>query len=291
MKSMAKLLAAVCIAAIAAAPAFARVERFRPKDGTGIEGSGGKKLAADLTIPDGLTTNIPVVIACHGFRSSKGGIPGPELTSQLVPHGIATMCFDFNAHGDSEGEFIDMTVPNEIEDAIKIYEYIRARPEFGKIAFAGHSQGGVVAAMTAGRLGTKKISGLVLWAAAAVLKDDAISGHCMIYHCDASNPPAEGIDLGDGRRLGREFILTAQKLPIYETAAKYKGGACVITGGSDVIVPVKYGRRFHGVLVGSSFHLLPEEDHNFSRSYKSSIAIGADYLIRVLSPRGGASAK
>ena len=37
MKSMAKLLAAVCIAAIAAAPAFARVERFRPKDGTGIE--------------------------------------------------------------------------------------------------------------------------------------------------------------------------------------------------------------------------------------------------------------
>ena len=101
----------------------------------------------------------------------------------------------------------------------------------------------------------------------------------------------EGIDLGDGRRLGREFILTAQKLPIYETAAKYKGGACVITGGSDVIVPVKYGRRFHGVLVGSSFHLLPEEDHNFSRSYKSSIAIGADYLVRVLSPRGGASAK
>ena len=129
------------------------------------------------------------------------------------------------------------------------------------------------------------------WAAAAVLKDDAISGHCVIYHCDASNPPAEGIDLGDGRRLGREFILTAQKLPIYETAAKYKGGACVINGGADFIVPVKYGRRFHGVLAGSSFHLLPEEDHNFGRDYKSSIAIGADYLVRVLSPRGGVSAK
>ena len=287
MKSMAKLLAAVCIAAIAAAPAFARVERYRPKDGTGIEGSGGKKLAADLTIPDGLTTNIPVVIACHGFRSSKGGIPGPELTSQLVPHGIATMCFDFNAHGDSEGAFIDMTVPNEIEDAIKIYEYIRARPEFGKIAFAGHSQGGVVAAMAAGQLGAEKVSGLALWAAAAVLKDDAISGHCAFYHCGPGYPPEIVADLGkDGhgrdKYLGREFILTARTLPIYETAAKYRGGACVINGGSDGIVPVKYGERFHAVLVGSSFHLLPEEDHNFGHNYRSSIAIGAKYFIHVL---------
>ena len=280
---MAKALVAAVFAALAVSAFAARVEKFRPAQGTGIEGSGGKKLAADLTIPDGVTTNIPVVIACHGFQSSKGGIPGPELTNQLIPHGIATMCFDFNAHGDSEGAFIDMTVPNEIEDAIKIYEYIRARPEFGKIAFAGHSQGGVVAAMTAGRLGREKVAGLVLWAAAAVLKDDAISGHCMFYHCGPGDPPEVVADLGGGRYLGREFILTARTLPIYETAAKYKGGACVITGGSDVVVPVKYGRRFHGVLVGSSFHLLPEEDHNFGHDYKSSIAIGADYLVRVLS--------
>ncbi len=282
-KSLKPMFTAFAVAVAAVSASAARVEKFRPEEGTGIEGSGGKKLAADLTIPDGATADIPIVIVCHGFRSSKGGIPGPELTNQLIPHGIATMCFDFNAHGDSEGAFIDMTVPNEIEDAIKIYEYIRARPEFGKIAFAGHSQGGVVAAMAAGQLGKDKVSGLALWAAAAVLKDDAIRGHCMIYHCDASNPPAEGIDLGDGRRLGREFILTAQKLPIYETAAKYRGGACVIAGGSDVIVPVRYGKRFHAVLVGSSFHLLPEEDHNFGHDYKSSIAIGAEYLVRVLS--------
>ena len=284
MGKRARAIAVICIAALSAASAYAeRVEKFRPKDGTGIEGAGGKKLAANLTIPDGVTEKIPVVIFCHGFRSSKTGAIGPELTKQLIPHGIATMCFDFNAHGDSEGEFIDMTVPNEIEDAVKIYEYLRSRPEFGKIAICGHSQGGVVAAMTAGQLGKEKISGLALWAAAAVLKDDAIRGSCMIYHCDPSNPPEEGIDLGDGRRLGREFVLTAQKLPIYETAAKYKGGACVIAGGSDVVVPVKYGKRFHAVLPGSSFNLIQEEDHNFGHDHKSAVAIGAEYFIRVLS--------
>ena len=233
-------------------PAAANVENL------GIDGSAGK-LAAILAIPDGATEDIPIVIFCHGFRDDKNTVIGQELAKQLLKHGIATMRFDFSAQGDSEGEFANVTVLNEIEDAVKIYEYIRARPEFGKIAFAGHSLGGVVAAMTAGRLGKEKVSGLALFAAAPVLKDDAVD--------------------------------TALTLPIYETAAKYRGGACVVNGGSDVIVPVKYGRRFHGVLVGSSFHLLPEEDHNFSRNCRSSIAIGADYLVRVLSPRGGASAK
>lgn len=263
------------------------VERFRPKEGTGIEGSNGKKLAADLWLPDGAITgvvsNMPVVIFCHGFRDYKGTWIGQEVKRHIVARGIAMMCFDFNAHGDSEGEFIDMTVPNEIEDAIKIYEYLRSRPEFGKIAISGHSQGGVVAAMTAGTLGAEKISGLAIWAAAAVLKDDAIRGHCAIYHYDDPlNPPADGVDLGDGRRLGREFILTAQKLPIYETAAKYKGGACVLNGAKDVIVPVKYGRRFHGVLAGSTFHVFPNEDHGCGTE---SAAVGAAYLIRVLSLR------
>ena len=245
-----------------------------------VDGSVGK-LAAILTIPDGATEDIPIVIFCHGFRSDKNADIGLELTKQLLNHGIATMRFDFNAHGESEGEFVNMTVLNEIEDAVKIYEYVRARPEFGKIAFAGHSLGGVVAAMTAGRLGKEKVSGLALFAAAAVLKDDTLNGNIMGHQFNPKDPP-EYVDFGDGCHLGRNFILTAQTLPIYETAAKYRGGACVVNGGSDGIVPVKYGERFHAVLVGSSFHLLPEEDHNFGHNYRSSIAIGAKYFIHVL---------
>ena len=61
------------------------------------------------------------------------------------------------------------------------------------------------------------------------------------------------------------------------------GGACVIAGGSDVVVPVKYGKRFHAVLPGSSFNLIQEEDHNFGHDHKSAVAIGAEYFIRVLS--------
>ena len=156
--------------AFAAVPAFAaRVENLR------IPGQ-YENLAAILTMPDNVTSNIPVVIFCHGFLSHKNGAIAVKLTEQLVPNGIATLRFDFTGHGDNDhAMFPKMTVPNEIADTINVYNYLRTRPEFGKIALGGHSQGGVVAAMTAGQLGADKISGLAIWAAASVLKDDAIS--------------------------------------------------------------------------------------------------------------------
>ena len=278
------LLSVAGLVAFAAASASAAtVEKFRPLEagGKGIPGSDGKLLAADLTLPDGVTENIPVVIFCHGFWGNLDNGFAKELTNQLVPKGIAVLSFSFDGHKGSEGEFIDMTVWTEIEDAIGVYEYLRSRPEFGKIALCGHSQGGVVASMAAGKLGTEKVSGLVIWAAAAVLKDDALNGWTLYHAFDPLNPP-EYLDLGDEWHLGRNFLITAQKLPIYETAGKYKGGACVINGGSDVVVPVRYGKRFHGVLAGSTFHLLPEEDHNFGHDFKGSVAIGAEYFLRVL---------
>ena len=63
------------------------------------------------------------------------------------------MKFDFNGHGESEGEFSGMTVPNEIEYAKLVYEYVKSLPFVGDIALTGHSQGGVVASMTAGDFG------------------------------------------------------------------------------------------------------------------------------------------
>ena len=281
MNVLMKSAVAAFAVAFAVAPAFARVENLR------IPGQ-YENLAAILTMPDNVTSNIPVVIFCHGFLSHKNGAIAVKLTEQLVPNGIATLRFDFTGHGDNDhAMFPKMTVPNEIADTINVYNYLRTRPEFGKIALGGHSQGGVVAAMTAGQLGADKISGLAIWAAASVLKDDAIRGHSIFYHVDDPSNPPELTPVEDGRRyLGRDFFLTAQTLPIFETAAKYRGGACVINagdvGGSDGVVPVSHGQRFHAVMVGSSLHLIPGEGHNFHVDERGATAIGAKYFIHVL---------
>ena len=94
----------------------------------------------------------PMVIFCHGFSGTKDGPMFELIADSLQAHGIASIRFDFNGHGESEGEFKDMTVPNEIEDAKKVVEYVRDLRYVSDLAIVGHSQGGVVASMTAGQL-------------------------------------------------------------------------------------------------------------------------------------------
>ena len=120
-----------------------------------IQGDHGK-LAAVLQTPDG-ANKYPLVIVCHGFTSNKDTKLMQTLANDLEKEGIATLRFDFNGHGKSEGRFQDMTVLNEIEDAKKVYDYAAKLPNVISISLAGHSQGGVVASMTAGLLGTDKV--------------------------------------------------------------------------------------------------------------------------------------
>ena len=140
-----------------------------------IDGEHGK-LSAVLQTPDN-QKNYPLVIICHGFTANKEHLLLTNLADELEARGIASIRFDFNGHGQSDGDFQDMTVLNEIEDAKKVYDYASKLPNVTSISIAGHSQGGVVASMVAGELGAKKIKAVVLMAPAAVLRDDSIRGN------------------------------------------------------------------------------------------------------------------
>lgn len=124
----------------------------------------------------------------HGFTANKEGELLKYLADDLEKYGIASLRFDFNGHGQSAGRFQDMTVPNEIEDAKCVYAYASRLPEVKNISLAGHSQGGVVASMTAGILGTEKVKSIALMAPAAVLREDAIRGTIFDKHYDAAPP-------------------------------------------------------------------------------------------------------
>ena len=246
-----------------------------------INGSVGK-LSATIQRPE-LKANeqCPMVILLHGFMGNKNGTIEKHLADALELSGIASIRFDFNGHGDSEGRFEDMTVLNEIEDAKCVYAYVDSLPYVGRIAIAGHSQGGVVASMMAGDLGEKRLQGVVLMAPAAVLRDDAIRGNTMGAIYDPLDPPAT-VDLFGGRKLGREYIKSAFWLPIYETAANYKGPACIIHGTGDRIVPYTYGERFHNLWSGSEWHLLSGFDHGFSQDVAKVTDMAVQFLIKEL---------
>ncbi|MBQ6582045.1 MAG: alpha/beta fold hydrolase [Alistipes sp.] len=223
----------------------------------------------------------PMVLLCHGFMGNKEGALEKQIAALLQAQGIASIRFDFNGHGQSEGRFQDMTVPNEIVDAKKVIEYVSNLPYVESVAITGHSQGGVVAAMTAGDLGAEKIKAVVLLAPAAVLRDDAIRGSTMGATYDPFNL-GEYVELFRGMRLGAEYIRTAFSLPIYETAAKYQGPALIIHGTGDRVVPYTYGERFHQIWDGSELVIIDKADHGFSQQIEQVAGKSAEFLSKAL---------
>ncbi len=140
-----------------------------------ISGSQGQ-LYARLQLPEG-KTSCPVVILSHGFGSDMNSPIIASLAQELPSRGIGVVRFDFNGCGKSDGEFQNMTVPNEIEDLMAVLAWTQKQPFAQSVSLVGHSQGGVVTGMTAGKVGATQIKCVGLLSAAAVLREDALRGN------------------------------------------------------------------------------------------------------------------
>ena len=245
-----------------------------------IDGSKGK-LSAVLYTPNiqpGGSTDL--VILCHGLNCDHNFDLMHRIEKQLHTEGFATLTFDFNGHGKSEGRFSEMTIPNEIEDLEQVLAYAQDLRFVDDIALVGHSQGAVVAAMVAGKH-PDDIKAVVLLAPASSVRDDVVRGNLFGIDFDPLDLP-DSLVLSNGIALGYRYLKTVSNLPVFETAANYHGSACIIHGTGDRLVPYTCGERFHQTWSNSEYYLLDYYDHSFTVCPYRPVEITVDYLERVL---------
>ncbi len=84
---------------------------------------------------------VRVAIICHGFTGYKEETLLCHIADSLQQAGIASIRFDFNGHGASEGTLQEMTVQNELEDARRVVAYALEQPWVTDVSLVGHSQG------------------------------------------------------------------------------------------------------------------------------------------------------
>lgn len=260
---------------------FANAQQSYPVE---IEGSVGK-LAAHVQLP-GTSKNgkCHVVIVCHGFTGNMDSPLLTDLADDLVESGIGVLRFDFNGHGKSEGKFENMTVLNEIGDLKNVIDWTRSQTFTEDISLAGHSQGGVVTSMVAGELGYPAIKSLAIMSAAAVLRDDALRGNTQGSIYDPWNVP-ELIPLhGGALNMGRNYVLSAQTLPIYETAENYTGPVFILHGTHDTIVPYTYSERYKSVYKNAELKLMPGQDHSYTTETEEAALLVSDFFTKTLKP-------
>ena len=242
--------------------------QVRPEKITGLSGPLGS-LYAELTLSKGFDTSkdsCDLVILMHGFWVDHNCPPIPRLGRWFLRHGFAVLTLDFQGCGKSDGLSTDMTVNGEVKDAYSVYSYARTLPYVRSITLAGHSQGGLVAGLLAGRLasaGERTPDALVLLAAASAIRDFAVQGRVLSVTCDPADPP-ESIDIY-GYRIGKGYILEAQQLDVYGDTSPYQGPTCIVHGTKDRIVPFSYGEEYHAAMPQSEFYPVERDCHLLSK--------------------------
>ena len=223
----------------------------------------------------------PIAILFHGFTGNLA----PEqdslfsrLSRRLNAAGIAAVRFDFNGHGQSDGDFSRMDVLNELEDALAILAYVRSLAFGTEIYLVGHSQGGVVASMLAGYY-PDVVKKLVLLAPAATLKDDAQKGTCMgtVYSIDHT---PEVVEIGPEKHpVGGHYFRIAKSLPIYEIASLFTGKALAIHGKADTIVDPIASVRYANRLPDCKLQLFEGMDHGIGGEHQlEAMEMAVDFL-------------
>lgn len=146
----------------------------------------GIQLSAELEKPEGVDHG-SLVIQLHGFTSAKDRPHNIQAADAMREAGFATLRFDLYGHGDSGGEFRKHTLYKWISNTMTVIDSIRSLG-YGSIYLAGHSQGGLVAALVAG-MEADRISGLILRAPAFMIPQAARSGNMLGQHFDPEHIP------------------------------------------------------------------------------------------------------
>lgn len=117
---------------------------------------------AYLTIPPNVEKP-PVALLIAGSGSTDHDGNGPKLkpatlkklSDALVAHNIATLRYDKRGAGGWKKEFgkpEDFRFKDLVDDATSLVDYLRGSGRFSKVAVLGHSEGGLVAILTANRV-------------------------------------------------------------------------------------------------------------------------------------------
>jgi uncharacterized protein len=145
----------------------------------------------------------PIALLIAGSGSTDHDGNGPEykpatlkkLSEQLVARKIATLRYDKRGAGGWKAEFgrpEDFRFKDYVDDAAALVNYLRASGKFWKITLIGHSEGGLVAILTARRV---PVDGLVLLATAARRQGDLLKAQLEKKLApDAAQQVAKAID-------------------------------------------------------------------------------------------------
>ena len=247
----------------------------------------GQPLSAVFHRPAG-RRSFPAVLFLHGLTGNKAENHRIFVTMAraLSAAGIAALRFDFRGHGDSAGEFSQMTVANERADALAALRALRRQPgaDAARIGVLGLSMGGMIGMFTLAAR-PRAFKAAVFW--------NPVSDPVALRERRKS-PLAQkqlrrlGVADHAGWPVGAAFLRELDGLHPLDAARAVACPTLFVIGTEDQAVPIEEAVAYRDVLaaraVPTRLHAVKGADHVFSSLAWTAETLGAslDWFIRHL---------
>jgi len=230
------------------------------------------KLYGLLEGPDDAKT---LVLIMHGFMMHSRQHPFYDLVRALWDLGYATLRFDFNGHGRSEGQLKDLTMAKVFGDAEAFYQYGKSLKFAETIIPLGYSMGAVAASHLAKT--HKEIKQMVFLSPAANIKDKALMGNFFGMEFDPDNIPEE---IRDGDMvMGREYLIEARTINVFDGLAEYDGKALIVYGAEDEVVPEESTLKYKNHIKNLTIEKVKGANHEWAEGGDTAVEIIKNYLV------------
>jgi alpha/beta superfamily hydrolase len=241
--------------------------------------SKGNKICGILSNPT-FETSTPVIILCHGFTNSKDSSTNTQLEKIFNNHKIVTFRFDFFGHGESEGNFENITISEAVDDILNAIKYLKDKG-FSKLGLVGSSFGGMSSIMAASK--TNNLFVLVL--------KSPVSDY---YEVDTKRRTKEEIEewktrgyvihrnsKGEEKRLNYSFFDDFKNNNAYKAAKKIKIPTLIVHGDEDKTVPVEQSKKTSSIIENCKLEIITGADHKYSnpREFEKMLDLISNYII------------
>ena len=237
----------------------------------------GQQLIGILHVPDKLNVKerAPAIAMFHGFTGHKSEAHRlfVKVARSLCEAGFIVLRFDFRGSGDSEGDFENMTVPGEVNDAKMSISFLEEQPgvDKEKIGVIGLSLGGRVAAILASE--DRRVKFVILYSPAlGPLRERFIS--------QLNDESLKDLDLGEsvevsaGWYLKKPFFDTVDDPVPLEVMDRIKVPILIIHGDNDQVVPIEESKRGYEIIKDlnekNELYIIKGGDHTFSNKEHTS---------------------
>jgi len=224
-----------------------------------------QKICGLVFIPDG-EGPFPVLVVCHGLSSSKESTNTTMSYPELLKNKIVVFAFDFSGHGESEGNYENVTISQAVDDLNCALNYIEAKDFINKnkIGLLGSSFGGLTSVFVTKK--DKRIKSLALKSPNTDFK------YIFDKRKNVKEWKQRGYIIAHGKRLNYSFYLDGINYNAINIAKEIKVPTLVVIGDKDKIVFSEKAKEFFDSLeCEKEFHWIENAEHWFTVEEKKEV--------------------